>query len=229
MKTDGGAIIHGGRGPRALFLHGAALGRNAFAQSLIGDADWPLEVVAVETLAVWRRRAFAEQVDDVDAQLETFSVAIGHGYEAWLLMAASQQRAERGARHPFLMLINPVLGTSQHLNGSFVGYRAPRSSRVRAAFGLDRGEEGSRELVERTAYVFGDNDRFSAERDWDYLRGLGSRVELIRGWHARNRREVGTALREVLAEHARELAGAVDTRRSPSRSAPTAPFAEQVL
>ena len=224
MVGDVGAGIEGQDRARVLFMYGEAAGRSALTRSLVDDVAWPLSVVSVETRKEWRRHSFAEQVDEIDAQLERFSVAVGHGYEAWLLMAACEQRERIGKTIPFLMLINPVLGCSQHLNGALVGYRAPRSLRVRSAFGLDRREEGKRPLIARAAYLFGDNDRFSAETDWQYLRGLGSQVHVIRGWHDTNRARVGMALRDILIEHARGVVEAMhgDARvraASESRSA----------
>ncbi len=196
-----------GAGPsRVLFLCGEKLARDPLAHRLMTQSDWPFEVFAVETCEDWRRRGFGSQVDQVDDLLEDYGIAVAHGYDAWVLMAAAVQRAKRGADIPFLLVLNPVLGTSQHLNGSLVGYRAPRSVRVRSAFGLDPDEDGQSSLTSRITYVFGDNDRYSAQRDWSYLRGLGCRVHTVRGWHPRHRVEIEDQLREIIADYSIELA-----------------------
>lgn len=199
------------RQPRVLFLCWEKLARDPVAQRLMAQRTWPFQVSAVETRDEWRRRGFSFQVDQVDALLEEFTVAVAHGYDAWVLMAAAEQRAARGAEVPFLLLLNPVLGASQHLNGSLVGYRAPRGPRVRLAFGLDHDEDGVRALTSKVAYVFGDNDRYSSQRDWSYLRGLGCRVYTVRGWHPRHRREIEEQLEEIIGEYSREVAESLAT------------------
>jgi hypothetical protein len=190
---------------RALFLCREEIARDPSVQRLLNDAFAPFAVAVVVTNRRVRR-GFAEQVAELDAMLADCAVAIGHGYDAWVLMAAAAARADRDVLVPQLLLINPVLGASQHLNGSLLGYRAPRGRRVRAAFGLESEDDGHPELVERTTYVFGDNDPHSSLRDWRYLRGLGCRVHGIRGWHERNRASVESQLFEVLAEYARDQA-----------------------
>jgi hypothetical protein len=194
-----------------LFLCGEKLARSATAQRLIVDQSWPFEVSAVPTPEDWRRRTFGFQTSYVDGLFEHYGVAVAHGYDAWVLMAAAEQRAARAAASPFLLLLNPVLGASQHLNGSLVGYRAPRGPRVRAAFGLEPDADGSRALTTRVAYVFGDNDRYSSERDWRYLRGLGCRVYTVRGWHPRHRGAVEEQLHEIIADYSREVVAKMAT------------------
>ena len=202
--------------PRVLFLCWEKVAHGAAAQRLMSADRWPFEVIAVETGEGWRRLRFASQVDEVDRLLDDFAIAVGHGYDAWVLMAAAEQRTARGVTVPFLLLLNPVLGASQHLNGSLVGYRAPRGPRVRAAFGLDREEDGQRALIERAAYVFGDNDRHSSQADWRYLRGLGSQVHTIAGWHQRNWREIEEQLREVFATYALDIGELLGSRAAKS-------------
>jgi len=194
---------------RAVFLCREEIARDPSVRRLLHEALAPLDVsVAVTNRRV--RRGFAEQVAEIDAMLADCAVAIGHGYDAWVLMAAAAERADRDLLVPQLLLVNPVLGASQHLNGALLGYRAPRGRRVRAAFGLEADEDGLPELVERTTYVFGDNDPHSSLRDWRYLRGLGCRVHGIRGWHERNRASVEAQLFEVLADYARDLVAVSD-------------------
>jgi len=195
----------GGR-PRILLLCWERIARRRIVERWLTDVRSPFAVDAVEAVDGWRRNPFARQVDEIDTLLDTHAVAVAHGYDAWVLMAAAEQRAARAASLPYLLLLNPVLGASQHLNGALVGYRAPRGTRVRTAFGLDAEEDGCRQLIERTTYVFGDHDRYSAQRDWSYLRGLGSRVHTIRGWHRINWAGVEGQLREVFADYAAEIA-----------------------
>ncbi len=215
---QGGVQDRRARQPRVLFLCWEKLARDPVAQRLVTQSTWPFQVCAVETREEWRRHGFSFQVDQIDALLEDFTVAVAHGYDAWVLMAAAEQRAVRGAAVPFLLLLNPVLGASQHLNGFLVGYRAPRGPRVRSAFGLDPDEDGLRALTSKVAYVFGDNDRYSSERDWSYLRGLGCRVFTVRGWHPRHRREIEEQLEEIIGEYSREVAAALATALLSSES-----------
>jgi hypothetical protein len=200
-----------------LFLCGERLGRSATARRLMTDPSWPFEVSAVATPRDWRRHSFGFQIAYVDGLFDDYGIAVAHGYDAWVLMAAAEQRSARGAENPFLLLLNPVLGCSQHLNGSLVGYRAPRGARVRSAFGLEPDVDGRRPLTSKVAYVFGDNDRYSSERDWRYLRGLGCRVYTVRGWHPRHRGAVEEQLQEIIADYSREVVGKVAARRSAER------------
>lgn len=188
--------------PRALFLYGQPVVRGAMVERFVAEASRSFDVRTIET-GPWRRRDFAGEVDRVDTLLGESAVAVGQSYDAWLLMAAAEQRSGRGESTPLLLLLNAVLGTAQHLNGALLGYRAPRSRRVRAAFGLDPAEDGRRSLMRRVTYVFGDNDPFSSESDWSYLRGLGCPVHVIRGWHRLHRRGVEQRLREILADYSR--------------------------
>lgn len=203
--------------PQALFLSGQPVPDGSMADRLVSEAARAFEVCTVET-GEWRRRDFTGEVNRVDALLDQYGVAVGQSYDAWLLMAAAEQRAVRGDRMPFLLLLNPVLGSAQHLNGSLLGYRAPRSRRVRAAFGLDPEDDGHAALMRRVTYVFGDNDPFSSQSDWSYLRGLGCPVHVVRGWHQLHRSDVEERLREILAEYARRTAAAIAAEHS-SRSA----------
>ncbi len=161
---------------------------------------------AVEPVVISGERpaGFAAQVNELDRCLSRCEMSVGHGFGGWLLMAAAEQRMRRGDSLPPLLLLNPVLGSSQHLNGSLIGYRAPRSERVRAAFGLDPND-GAVRLVQRVEFVFGDNDRFSSEQDWRYLRGLGYEVQLIYGWHERHSHEVGLRLESVVEDYIASL------------------------
>lgn len=200
--------------PQALFLSGQPVPHGSIVDRLVSEAARAFEVRTVET-AEWRRRDFTGEVNRVDDLLDECGVAVGQSYDAWLLMAAAEQRAVRGHRIPFLLLLNPVLGSAQHLNGALLGYRAPRSRRVRAAFGLDPDDDGRAALVRRVTYVFGDNDPFSSQSDWSYLRGLGCPVHVVRGWHQLHRRDVEERLREILAEYARRTAAAVAAENVP--------------
>ncbi len=194
---------------RVLFLRGEKLSRDPILQRLMSAADWPFQICSVTTRDEWRRRGFSYQVDQVDSLLDSFPIAVAHGYDAWVLMAAAEQRTARAEPAPFLLLLNPVLGESRHLNGSLVGYRAPRSPRVRTAFGLDPEAEGVRSLTGRVTYVFGDNDRYSSQRDWSFLRGLGCRVHTIRGWHPRHRREIEEQLADIISGYSHALSEAL--------------------
>lgn len=209
----------GGEPLRVMFLCGERLAHSATAQRLMADPSWPFEVSAVATPEDWRRRSFGFQTAYVDGLFDDYGIAVAHGYDAWVLMAAAEQRAARDASCPFLLLLNPVLGASQHLNGSLVGYRAPRGARVRAAFGLEPEVDGRRALTSRVAYVFGDNDRYSSERDWLYLRGLGCRVYTVRGWHPRHRGAVEEQLLEIIADYSSEVVAKVAPGRGPQRDA----------
>jgi hypothetical protein len=201
--------------PRVLFLYGQAVVPDSMIGRFVGEAARLFEVRTVAT-GEWRRRDFAAEVNRVDALLAESAVAVGQSYDAWLLMAAAEQRSGRGDALPFLLLLNPVLGAAQHLNGSLLGYRAPRSRRVRAAFGLDPAEDGRKALMRRVTYVFGDNDPFSSQADWSYLRGLGCPVHVVRGWHHLHRRDVEQRLREILADYAHDTAAMIAAETAPA-------------
>ena len=190
---------------RVLFSCAEKVAQDPAAQRLLAEVFAPFDLSLVPSRSE-DRRAFAAAVTAVDAMLDDLLVAVGHGFDAWVLMAAAAERAARSVAVPYLLLLNPVLGACQHLNGSLLGYRAPRGRRVRAAFGLDVDEDGCRALIERTTYVFGDNDPHSSLRDWRYLRGLGCGVHVVRGWHERNRVAVESQVRDILVDYLRDLA-----------------------
>lgn len=204
MRRGDGAA--GGRS--VLFVCAERIARDPTVVRLLAGSFAPLDPVIV---AASRddRRSFAERVAAIDRLLDGCEVGAGHGYDAWMLMAAAAERAERSASLPRLLLFNPVLGASQNLNGSLLGFRAPRGRRVRAAFGLDPEEDGDAALMARAAYVFGDTDPHSALRDWRYLRGLGCAVHIVRGWHERNRTAVEAQMRDVIVEFVRDQVSGV--------------------
>lgn len=187
-----------------LFLCAERVARDPSAGRLMAQAFRPCSLTVIAAPRA-DGRSFAQRVAAVDRLLDAFPVAAAHGFDAWLLMAAAAERVERKAPVPQLLLFNPILGGSQHLNGALLGYRAPRGRRVRAAFGLELDHDGHPALIERTTYVFGDTDPHSALRDWRYLRGLGCSVHVVRGWHERNRVAIESQLHEIIANYMNDL------------------------
>jgi hypothetical protein len=126
--------------------------------------------------SAWRRKSFGEQIGLLEGWLGEVQIGLGHSFGAWLLLAAAEQRVSLGAETPPLVLWNSPLGRGSHLNGALVGYRAPRSQRVRAALGLDPLHRGAILPTGSISFVFERNNRQAAPQDTARLAGVGFSV-----------------------------------------------------
>jgi len=187
-----------------LYLHG----RGDRPSSPPGDQVCNLLGASVESphlTTEWLARPFGEQADAVDRWMDPpRTLAIGHSWGAYLLLAAALQRTSRGVNVPQLLLLSAVLGTGgvQGAGKPSLGFIAPRAREIQRALGLD-GESPDPILPrDRLSFIHGESDEQCPVDHLHALAASGYDVTIVPGGHRLDAPEAMFTVRNSLGRYA---------------------------
>jgi len=193
-------VSDGPPGPKVLYLHGRGDQPTDPPGDLVQQIDWRFPLFAPEMDQAWHNQRFGSRLAEVDDWLDDATLAIGHSFGGWLMLAAGAARLEEGRTVPEFLLLSSVLGVSVgKKSGRRVGFSAPPGmARVHRALGMNSGGAPSAMFAaEDIQFIHGESD---TQCPVELIRALRAKftVQIVPGGHPLDHPEARAAVLEAL-------------------------------